>query len=301
MTHSKMTNTSTQEHQDFLQCQESIQRNSRSFYLSFKSLPYKKRKAVFAIYNFFRLVDDEVDENIFLIPNKSIIDLWEDFKTGKIVDHYLFRSLEWTFNEFDLQFIHFDELISGIKSDLDLVQLQTEQDLDRYCYLVAGTVGLVLLPILAEEKYLNDELKTVVSNLGKSMQITNILRDVGEDLDRNRCYLPKEMCDEFGLNMQTLKSKQISKPFLALSQSLYSQARPFYQDCLKHLSCFDQASQKSLCDAIFLYRGILDLLHKKKFASLQQRLVLSKSAVLFLVLRSEIYRKLHLLKEKKWH
>lgn len=271
---------------DDYKCRKSIVLNSHTFYRAFSKIKSKKkRKAIYAVYDFCRYADDLVDEyKDEARLNKLEKDLVKH-KSGIYVHSYRFRSLKrHTYHLYDANdYQAFFDMIKGQKMDLHNRTYETLDDLLDYSYHVAGTVGLMLVPILAYKE--KKELRAFAINLGYAMQITNILRDVGEDFKQGRVYLPKEMIKSANYSLQDLEKGIINEAFIKLFESLASIAEKYFDQALNDINLFPLDSRKPLAYAIILYRAILDacrssdydVFSKKNFVSDKQKMQIIKT------------------------
>jgi phytoene synthase len=210
----------------------SITRKSASnLALAFVLLPKAKRVGMSALYAFCREVDDVVDEEEVPVQERRVrLDAWRDdiaracrgepprFPVNQelqpvIARHHLPRAL-------------FEELIRGVEMDLDIHRYQTFADLELYCYRVASVVGLLSIEIFG---YTNPACQTYADHLGKALQLTNILRDVGVDARRGRIYLPLEALTRHGVTPEEILALHYSDRFARLASDIAGQARQFYQ------------------------------------------------------------------------
>lgn len=141
--------------------------------------------------------------------------------------------------------------------------IHLNQGVKLYSYHVASTVGLMLLPILAPKTH--RELEADAISLGIAMQITNILRDIGEDLERKRVYLPKDLMNEKGYTIEMLYNQEINPAFISIWEDLAIEAKRFYEEGLQSLHKYPISSQLSLKGAAHLYRAILEKIRKEEY------------------------------------
>lgn len=174
---------------DFAWCEDVIRRNSHSFYRAFSLLPACKRQSVYALYAFCRLADDCVDRDASAAKLEQVQDDLARFFAGTVVDAPLWRALDAVCSSFDLDAQPFFDMLEGQRRDLSFRQPETMGDLEEYGYYVAGSVGLMLLPILHAASPVDDGLRDSAVALGVAMQLTNILRDVGEDLELSLIHI----------------------------------------------------------------------------------------------------------------
>lgn len=271
---------------DDYKCKKSIQTNSLTFYKAFSKIKSrKKRKAIYAVYDFCRYADDLVDEYQDEEKlNKLEKDLIKHI-SGTYVNSYRFRALKrHTYKLYDKDdYQAFFDMIKGQKMDLHGYEYKTLDDLLTYSYYVAGTVGLMLVPILAYKD--KKELKDFAIHLGYGMQITNILRDIGEDYKLNRIYIPKDMMDKAKYTIDDLKSGTINNEFKVLFEKLAHLAETYFNEALQKIDLFPKDSRKPLAYSIILYKAILDqcrasdydVFSKKNFVSDEKKIEIIKA------------------------
>lgn len=261
------------------ECHEMIRRGSSTFYQAFSFLPQPRRDAVYVVYAFCRLVDDAVDE-----PDRSPFTL-EELRAGfhlldRAEGHFIWPALRWLFRLFPMPKTPFYLQMEGQRTDTLLTHYDTMEQLDRYCYLVAGTVGEMLTPILCDDP--DEKLIESAVYLGKAMQITNILRDVGEDQARNRRYLPKELMLRFGYTEEDWSSGVVNSSFIALLEYLASLSELWLKLGLRHLDKYPTFSAFSVELAARGYQAITEEVRKQGYDSYRHRAVVSRGVKLAL-------------------
>ncbi|GIP42216.1 dehydrosqualene synthase [Paenibacillus sp. J45TS6] len=247
----------------FERCEEMIKKGSTSFYHAFYGLPSPRREAVFVIYAFCRIIDDSVDE-----PEKapySIHELREQLhELEKAEGHFIWPALRWLFDTFPmLSKAPFFRQMDGQLSDLTLTQYSTVDELEHYCYLVAGTVGEMLLPVLRDDS----GIKVMESGiaLGKAMQIVNIIRDVGEDQRRGRRYLPLEMMKAHGYTEEDFHNEIIDERFVSLLTELRKMALKWFEIGLSDIGTYPQVSGFAIELASSYYASILHAVESNEY------------------------------------
>jgi len=210
-------------------CRSVTRHHARSFYFSSVGLPSLKRAAAYSVYAFCRHADDLVDEapDLEALP-AALEELSLEFDRCREGASQLpfAPSLQHSIHTYGLEKQPFMELIEGVARDQGPVRLETWEELRDYCYHVASTVGLIMCPILG----LSDSAGTEHAiDLGIAMQLTNISRDVGEDLGRDRIYLPAEELDRFGVREADLIAGRITDPFRELMKFQVDRARDYYR------------------------------------------------------------------------
>ena len=178
----------------FAVCRAITRSANSSFPLAFRLLPPPQRDGMFALYAFLRHTDDLADANADLNAKRAALADWRRQLDGD-GRHPLFPALLHTVHTFGIDPAHLHAAIDGAEADLSPVRVATFTELERYCYLVAGTVGLMCVRVWG----CTDPAATAPAvAAGCAFQLTNILRDLGEDLARGRVYLPADECERFG-------------------------------------------------------------------------------------------------------
>lgn len=260
----------------YQQCEEIIKNHSKTFYKAFSLLPLQKKQSVWAVYAFCRTVDDIVDEGSS--PESELQAFESDFQQfleGKHQeDHYLWAALNDTFKRYDMDVDVFKDMIAGQRMDLTKKRYDSVDEVLTYSYHVAGTVGLMLLPILAPKK--KELLKNGALSLGLAMQLTNILRDIGEDLDRDRIYLPKDVLEQFSCREQDLKDGLVNSSFISVWEYLAFEAEAYYEEAMDTINEYPLHSRKPVKAAALFYKAILDKIRKNNYQVFSKRNYISQ-------------------------
>ena len=272
---------------DFAWCEDVIRRNSKSFYRAFSLLPKCKRESVFALYAFCRAADDCVDVEASEASLDALERDLERFLSGLTRDEPMWRAMDVVFESFDLDEQPFFDMIEGQRRDLSFRQPQTIGDLEEYGYYVAGSVGLMLLPILHSRSAVSDGLKQSAIDLGVAMQITNILRDVGEDLDSGRVYLPRDAMREAGYSQAELDKRVLNQSFVCAWELLAERSEELYLPMQRDVALLDEDSRMATISSLFLYRGIMDQVRESGYRCLTARSVVSPKRARQLVTEAE--------------
>ncbi len=271
---------------DLAWCEALTRRHSASFRLAFGTLPKEKASAVWAVYAFCRLADDAVDapadpEDFDLLRLQ-----WRRFREGSTPSSHMWRALRWATDRFGLPTAPFDDLLAGLDSDRAFRQPEDDAELLLYCDRVAGTVGRMLLPILAARVPPQERtaLSDAATALGCAMQLTNILRDVGEDRRMGRIYLPAAAMRETGVTAEDLDAAVPSADFVALWERYAALAEADYAATLSAAPRFDPDSRKALRVSAKAYRAILHEVRRHGYDCLVNRTVVPawRKAVLLL-------------------
>lgn len=247
--------------QDYLYCEEIIKEQSKSFYFAFSKLPKRKAQAVYALYAFCRLADDSIDEAETKEEQAEALAFLTSelkrFEEGRESAHPIWRALRDVFDRYEMSIQPFYDQLEGQTMDYEFEQPQTMKEVEEYSYYVAGSVGLMLLPIIATESH--RELTEHAISLGIAMQLTNILRDIGEDYKlNNRIYLPVDLMDKVNYTKSDLADEKVNDAFIGIWESMALRAEQLYLDFKNVLSLFDKDSQFPVALSSRVYEGILD-------------------------------------------
>lgn len=256
-------------------CQEKAASSGSSFYYSFLFLPPEQRQAITALYAFCREVDDVVDECRDEAVARQTLDWWR----GEIArtfagqaSHPVGQALQTALARYDLPQEHFLEIIDGMAMDLGRVRYASFRELNLYCYRVAGVVGLLSAEIFG---YGDRASLKYAHNLGLAFQLTNILRDVGEDASRGRIYLPLDELARFGVEEQDVLQGRASEPMRRLLEFQARRADDYYDRALEQLPEADRPAQRSGLIMATIYRRLLHEIAREPQAVLSRRVSLS--------------------------
>lgn len=258
---------------DFLACEKIIQHHSKTFYFAFSKLPKEQAQSIFAIYAFCREADDIVDLTKDAQKLRVLHQKLHAFEQGTIPDEPIFRALAVVFSQYDMDIAPFYDMLQGQAEDLSFSQPDTFADLQDYAYYVAGSVGLMLLPLLSTQP---EKIKEPAKKLGEAMQITNILRDIGEDYRMGRIYLPKEEMDRFGVCPLDLGAKQPTANLIELWEDLAQKAEIAYEESFVMMPLLTPEARKPLYLAATVYREILTEIRNRHYQMLTKRQAVSR-------------------------
>ena len=244
-------------------CEELMQKGSSSFYQAFRGLPSPRREAVYVIYAFCRMIDDSVDE-----PEQSAYTIHEIHDLFDRLDeaegHFIWPALRWLFSSFPhLDKGPFFRQMEGQLTDLKVTHYATMQELEHYCYLVAGTVGEMLLPVLRDDNGAEVAVNGIA--LGKGMQIVNIIRDVGEDRARVRRYVPLEIMEKHGYSEQDFEDGIVDERFIAIIHELKAAALNWFRIGMDRLDTYPTESAFSIELAAAFYSTILHAVERNDY------------------------------------
>ncbi|ANZ57464.1 phytoene/squalene synthase family protein [Fructilactobacillus lindneri] len=254
---------------DFQQCEAVIKANSQSFYAAFSKLPLQKANSIYAIYAFCRRADDLVDEHH---DEQGLLQLrheLDEFQAGQTLDDPMWKALRVVMNHYQINLKYFYEMIEGQQSDVDFMAIQTQDELENYAYYVASTVGLMLLPILSDNHPVNQQ---IAIDLGKAMQLTNILRDIGEDYqNHHRVYLPQMLLKQYGITDADFQAAKPTAALIKLWEYEAQLADNWYQEGLQLVKEIDPDSQAALLATLYYYQAILTAVRQHHYSFLTER------------------------------
>ena len=238
-------------------CQQKTANSGSSFYFSFMFLSKQKREAITALYAFCREVDDIVDEYTELKVAQVKLAWWKEeiqnlYQAKPI--HPVTRALQPFIHTFHLSEEHFQEIIDGMEMDLNFNRYQDFKQLQLYCYRVASVVGILSAQIFG---FNNRKTLKFAHDLGMAFQLTNIIRDVGEDARRNRIYIPLEDLAAFGVTEQDILHSQESEAVKQLLEHQIERAESYYDRAFQELPSEDRKNQRVGLIMAAIYRTLL--------------------------------------------
>jgi 15-cis-phytoene synthase len=259
-------------------CEAKAAQSGSSFYYSFRFLPPERRRAIIALYAFCREVDDVVDE--VADPGVARLKLawWRNEIAavyGGHPQHPVALALVPTVAAFNLRPEHLQAVIDGMTMDLDQNRYLDFATLERYCDCVAGVVGLMSAEIFG---YQQPATRDYARTLGIAFQLTNIIRDVGEDATRGRIYLPQDELAHHGVTAADLFQRRVTPAFVALMTAQVARARAYYARALGALPQSDRRAQRTGLIMAAIYQALLDAIERDGFHVLDRRIGLSPLA-----------------------
>jgi len=252
-------------------CRTIAQREAKNFYYSFRVLPEHKRNAMCAVYAFMRRADDISDDEALPVAERRAmmvrwLEAWREARRSGVSDDPVFLALNDTQKRFAIPDALLEDLVRGTTMDLEptlqaeneLRTFATFDDLYRYCYLVASVVGLVCIRIFG---YTDVTAEKYAEETGVAFQLTNILRDVKEDAERRRIYIPLDLMSEFGVSVDRVKMLARGAPMegneRALLRALGSRAERYYASAARLLPLIDADSRAALWVLVTIYHRLL--------------------------------------------
>jgi len=267
-------------------CEDKARQSGSSFYYSFRFLPQDKRRAITALYAFCREVDDVVDECSDPGVARTTLNWWRSEVAaiyGGTPQHPVCRALVPLVQQFGLPQEHLLEIVDGMEMDLDRQSYPDFKSLQLYCYRVASVVGL-----LAAEIFGYSDRKTLkyAHDLGIAFQLTNIIRDVGEDARRGRIYLPQDELQQFGVNPSDILNARETENFQKLMQYQIERARRFYRQAFEELPAVDRKAQRTGLIMAAIYQATLDAVVATGCHVLRERVSLGTGHKLWLAFKT---------------
>ncbi len=258
------------------QCRLITRREAKNFYYAFITLPPQKRKAIYAAYAFCRICDDAADADVSVAQK---LDLLGDVR-GRLSSAYsghpegpIFTALADAARTFEIPDHYYEQVVTGVETDLTKTRYQDFQELRAYCYSVASVVGLICIKVFG---YSNPRAEQYAVDLGLAMQLTNIMRDIREDLDRDRIYLPLDEIRDSGYSVEELQAGVVNEPFQLLMKLQAARARRYFDSGYGLLPLLSARSRA--CPAVLgqIYSHILDRIEDKGFNVFDGRVSLTR-------------------------
>lgn len=272
--------------QAYRMCREKTRQEAKNFYYAFMLLPKAKREAIYVAYSFARECDDIVDEPSENKPEQLNVfrqKVSDCYKEGTEPSNELFLALKDVIQNFSIPEVYFQELIDGMEMDLHHTRYQTFEDLYQYCYRVASVVGLISIYIF---RFSDDACIPYAVDLGIAMQLTNILRDLVEDANRDRIYLPLDELKEYQLSEEFLfQTRDPHSPeFQNLMKFQVERARDYFERSLPLLPYLEEDAR--VCPKILqkLYQEVLRKIENKQYNVFEKRVRLSSIEKVWLML-----------------
>ncbi len=269
-------------------CQEKTVQSGSSFYYSFLFLPPERRRAITAMYAFCREVDDTVDECTDQSIARIKLAWWRSEVSTMYAatpTHPVMLALQPHLKVYDLQEKHLQAIIDGMEMDLDQTRYLDFPAMQRYCWHVASVVGILSASIFGVT---NPKTLEYAEKLGLAFQLTNIIRDVGEDARKGRIYLPVNELQQFGVTAADLLNARHSDKFEALMRFQVERAKKVYDEAFALLPKEDRRAQRPGLMMAAIYRTVLDEIERDNYRVLTQRISLTPIRKLWLAWKTYI-------------
>jgi phytoene synthase len=270
--------------QSYQYCVKVARSRAKNFYYSFILLSVQQRKAMCAIYAFMRYCDDLSDEPG---ATRAAVDQWrldlEEALQGRFTEHPVWPAFYHTVRRFGIPHEYFRQMIGGITSDLEPRTFETFEDLYGYCYQVASVVGLTIIHIFGFD---TRSALPLAEKCGVAFQLTNILRDIREDAERGRIYLPAEDLRRFGVSEDDLRSGNRTPEFVQLMRFESARARGYYNESQLLLDLIHPRSRSSLWALISIYSRLLERIEAANYDVFSRRVRLTLFEKSWIVVRA---------------
>jgi 15-cis-phytoene synthase len=265
---------------------------ARNFYYSFVLLGRQEHDAMCALYAFLRYCDDVSDD----CPSgateaRSLLVKWrsdfEDALGGRAGAHPVWPAFCWALERYRIPPDYFRSVIDGVESDLETREFRTFQDLYKYCYQVASVPGLSVIHILGFE---SGKALQLAEKCGIAFQLTNIIRDVREDVERGRLYLPTEDLLRLGMVREDILAGRAGEGFRELLRLEAARAREYYKESAPLVTMVARKNRASLWALIEIYRRLLEKIERSGFDVWNRRIRLSAAEKCAIVARAAVGR-----------
>lgn len=248
--------------ESYQECKRLNSLHGKTYYLATLLLPKSKRPYVHALYGFARYADEIVDDLASTLSPQEKADAlrsWstgvlEDLKKGTSTDH-IGRALVDTARKFDIPHQHFVDFLHSMEMDLTITEYQSYDDLLEYVYGSAAVIGLEMVPVLG---YSDERAFEAAKKLGIAFQLANFIRDVSEDLDRGRVYLPLDELARFGIDRAMLERRVLTPEIVEAIKFQIARVRSLQEEADLGIAYLDKTSRPCIRAASELYCGIVD-------------------------------------------
>ncbi len=264
-----------------------------SFFLGFLLLPRAKREALAAIYAYCRLIDDIVDSGALSKDEaRRMLDFWRA-EVGRLFDgrptHSISAALVRPIADYKIPREPFDEMIRGCALDLEKTRYENIAELESYMRGVASSVGVLCVHVFGWEFTPREQMGEFALNFGYAFQLTNIIRDVGADLELGRVYLPREDMREAGYSEERLLLREHGPAFDRLMEGQYRRAKAYYARARNRVDFRDRPALLPAEVMAHVYEGLLERIRADQFRVLHRKTRLSSGRKLVLALRAWLY------------
>lgn len=264
--------------QSYLECKRLNSQHGKTYFLATLLLPKNKRPFVHALYGFARYADeivDDLDSKLSPQEKRAELERWsyqllQDIKAGRSSDH-IGRALVDTVKRFEIPIAYFEAFLHSMAMDLDKTEYATFEELMEYVYGSAAVIGLQMLPILGTIPGKFNESKIAAEKLGIAFQLANFIRDVNEDLDRGRVYLPKNELAKFGVDRAMLERRTLTPEIIAALKFQIDRVRKLQRESDEGIAFLSPESRPCIQAASELYCGIVDEVEKIEYEIFKRR------------------------------
>ena len=256
----------------FKEAEEITKQYAKTFYFASRFLPSQQKKAAYAVYAICRITDNAVDDDSkpdFLENINKVKKNIDATYNNEELNSYILFAFRETINKYNIPKHYFDQLIEGMYMDLEKNRYHSFDQLYTYCYRVAGVVGLIMLKIFG---YKDTEAEKYAADLGVAMQLTNILRDIKEDFQRGRVYLPQDEMATYNLSESHILRENVDDQFASFLRFQIRRARKFYDHSRHGITKIPSLrSRFVVCVMKELYAAILNAIERNRFDVFSRR------------------------------
>jgi phytoene synthase len=267
-------------------CERLAARAAGNFYHAFRILPAEQRRAMCAVYSFLRVADDLSDDGGATAQRQRALEGWREALHACLRGEYrhpIFPALHHAIDRHAIPVRHFEEVLDGVCMDLEIASYATFRDLYAYCYRVASAVGLACIHVWG---FRGAEAVPAAEAAGVALQLTNILRDVGEDASRGRVYLPREDLDRFGVSDQDLHRGGPDARFRSLMRFQADRAYRYYDAAAPLTAALSRPGRAVFLVILRTYRALLDAIVARDFDVYTRRVTVKRWHKLWLAARA---------------
>ena len=275
---------------------------SKSFYISARMLPRERRWATYALYAFCRYADNMIDnprsrttKELEAEVNFISRELKTAYRTGES-EHPILKPFVTVALKYGIPIEYPLELLKGVLMDINTTRYKTFDELYLFCYRVAGVVGLMMTYVLG---YKSDKAFQYAEKLGIAMQLTNILRDIKEDKNMGRIYLPQEELANFGVSEDDILNERMTTNFRRLMQFQVERAHQYYEEADKGIPMLERKAQFAIYSASKIYQGILRKIEARDYNSFLGRVFVSQVKKIGILLQEIFLTRMPLIPGRK--
>ncbi len=250
-------------------CEQITRNEARNFYYAFITLPMRKKRAIYTAYAFCRRCDDAVDNSESTTEKKRLLDEIENnLKSGINLDKLILENNPIILatcaiiKEFNIPQQYFFDVIQGVRMDIEFTTFNSFDEVKEYCYKVASVIGLICIKIFG---YSNPKAIDYAIDFGLAMQLTNILRDILDDLNENRCYLAYEEMDKFNYSINHLRESLYNDDFIQMMKFEVDRAKRYFESGSRLLPLVNTDSRICLVILSKIYSKILKKIERSNY------------------------------------
>lgn len=261
-------------------------KHAKTFFFCSLFLEKKKRIAAYSVYAFSRMIDDSFDAGG--PAGYSELKKWSEtilkVYGNSYMDDPVLISLRNTVKEYSIPIEYFQELIKGMEMDISIKEYSDFDQLYKYCYRVAGVIGLIMIRIFGHS---NEEALLYAEKMGIAMQLTNILRDIKEDLGMGRIYLPHQEIEEYNVDPENIRKGIVDNSFRSFMQFQIERARSYYDSAYPGLKLITDKNSRFIARLMgVLYSGILDSIQANGYDVFSKRIFVPLNRKIILLLKT---------------